>query len=73
MERRVAIDSGQVIESRSEGLVTSVTAENIVVTDKDGNDFHHELYKYRRSRGPFQKKRPAGGSAATVTESSSSE
>ena len=49
MERRVAIDSGQVIESRAEGLVTSVTAENIVVTDKDGNDFHHELYKYRRS------------------------
>ena len=49
MERRVAIDSGQVIESRAEGLVTSVTAENIIVTDEDGNDFHHELYKYRRS------------------------
>ena len=44
MERRVAIDSGQVIESRAEGLVTSVTAENIVVKDKDGNDVHEEFY-----------------------------
>ena len=49
MERRVAIDSGQVIESRSEGIVTSVTADKIIVTDIDGNEFVHDVYKYRRS------------------------
>jgi len=49
MERRVAIDSGQVIESRAEGIVSSVNADRVIVTDLDGNDHVHEMYKYRRS------------------------
>ena len=49
MEKRVAIDSGQVIESLSEGIVTSVIANQIVVTNDEGKSFTHELYKYRRS------------------------
>ena len=48
MERRVAIDSGQVIESRAEGIVSSVTADKIIVTDHEGNEFVHDVYKYRR-------------------------
>ncbi|MDC0252801.1 DNA-directed RNA polymerase subunit beta [Chloroflexi bacterium] len=49
MERRVAIDSGQVIESRAEGIVSSVNADRVIVTDLDGNDHVHDMYKYRRS------------------------
>ena len=49
MERRVAIDSGQVIESRAEGIVSSVTADKIIVRDHEGNEFVHDVYKYRRS------------------------
>ena len=49
MERRVAIDSGQVIESRAEGIVSSVNADRVIVTDLEGNDHVHEMYKYRRS------------------------
>ena len=48
MERRVAIDSGQVIESRAEGIVSSVNADRVIVTDLDGNDHVHDMYKYRR-------------------------
>ena len=49
MERRVAVDSGQVALSTSDGIVTSVSADRIIVTDVSGEEHVHELYKFVRS------------------------
>ena len=49
MERRVAHDSGQVILSLSDGMVTSVAADKITVTDDDGEEHSHEPLKFVRS------------------------
>ncbi|MCZ6892239.1 MAG: DNA-directed RNA polymerase subunit beta, partial [Chloroflexi bacterium] len=49
MERRVAHDSGQVILSLSDGTVTSVAADMIIVTDDDGEEHSHEPLKFVRS------------------------
>ena len=49
MERRVAHDSGQVILSLSDGVVTSVAADQIIVTDDDGEEHSHEPLKFVRS------------------------
>ena len=49
MERRVAVDSGQVILSSTDGVVTSVAADLIVVTDGDGNEHAYEPLKFVRS------------------------
>ena len=49
MERRVASDSGQVVLSQCDGIVTSVSGDNIVVTDAKGQEHMHPLYKFVRS------------------------
>jgi DNA-directed RNA polymerase subunit beta len=49
MEQRVARDSGQMVLSRIEGTVTSVTGEWVTVTDDEGNDRTHPLRKFVRS------------------------
>ena len=38
MERRVALDSGQVVLSKTEGVVTGVSGNEVIVRDNDGND-----------------------------------
>jgi DNA-directed RNA polymerase subunit beta len=50
-ERRAAYDSGQLILSRSEGVVTSVTGREIVVTDDTDHGTQHQypLRKFIRS------------------------
>ena len=49
LEARVAIDSGQVILSKSEGVVTEASGKKVVVTDSNGNEHEHSLRKFVRS------------------------
>ena len=49
MEKRVARDSGQVMLSRVEGVVTGVNAKEITVKDEAGVDHVHRLVKFMRS------------------------
>ena len=49
MEQRVARDSGQVVLSKSTGVVTSVTGNLIEVTSEDGEIYTHNLVKFHRS------------------------
>ena len=49
MEKRVAVDSGQVILARSAGVVTEVTGSRIVITDEDGEQHEYKLKKFVRS------------------------
>ncbi len=49
MERQSAIDSGQVLVSRVEGEVVSVTGKRIVVQDAEGRQHTHVLRRFNRS------------------------
>lgn len=49
MEERAARDSGHTALSEAEGVVTAVTADEVVVTEADGTDHHHPLVKFRRT------------------------
>ncbi|MFQ5875410.1 MAG: DNA-directed RNA polymerase subunit beta, partial [Dehalococcoidia bacterium] len=49
MESHVAKDSGQVCLSQVDGEVVSVSAEDIVVEDKEGNEHRYPLLKFVRS------------------------
>ena len=49
MEERVAQDSGQVILSNADGVVTSVTGDHIAVTDAQGQEHSFRLSKFLRS------------------------
>ena len=49
MEKRVAVDSGQVLLSRAAGVVTEVTGSRIVVTDDNGEQHEYKLKKFVRS------------------------
>ena len=49
MERRVATDSGQVVVSQTDGVVTEVSGQRIVVTDAQGEESVYNLKKFIRS------------------------
>src|SRR6516225_3639881 len=49
MERRAALDTGDVLLSRGAGSVDYVDADQIVVQGKDGKKDEYELQKYMRS------------------------
>ena len=49
MERRVARDSGQVLTSKTEGVVTEASGTLIVITDDGGKETIHKLKKFIRS------------------------
>ena len=49
IEERVARDSGQLVTSRVNGVVTSVNGREIVVTDVEGEDHIHPLIKFSRT------------------------
>ena len=49
MERRVATDSGQVVLSKTNGLVTEASGTRIAVTDTEGNQEVYRLRKFVRS------------------------
>ena len=49
MEGRVAKDSGQVVMSSTDGVVTESTSEYVVVTDSEGEPHLYKLLKFLRS------------------------
>ena len=49
IEDRVARDSGQMVTSRVNGVVTSVSGREIVVTDVEGEEHAHPLIKFSRT------------------------
>nr|BDA98857.1 RNA polymerase beta subunit [Chroomonas debatzensis] len=49
LEAQAARDSGMVTVSSAEGVVTYVSANEICVTDKSGNEISYYLQKYQRS------------------------
>jgi DNA-directed RNA polymerase subunit beta len=49
MEVQAARDSGQVILSRVDGVVRSVTADRVVIVDGEGTEYTHKLQKFIRS------------------------
>ncbi|MCH8989395.1 MAG: DNA-directed RNA polymerase subunit beta [Chloroflexi bacterium] len=49
IESRVARDSGQLVISKANGVVTSVTSHEIVVTDEDGEEHRHPVIKFSRT------------------------
>jgi DNA-directed RNA polymerase subunit beta len=49
IESRVAKDSGQVVLANSEGVVSSVDGRDIIITDSDGEEHHHQLVKFSRT------------------------
>ncbi|MFH1486866.1 MAG: DNA-directed RNA polymerase subunit beta, partial [Chloroflexota bacterium] len=49
MERQAAIDSGQVVFSETDGVVSGVSAKEIVVTDEQGGEHSYPLTKFIRS------------------------
>ena len=49
MERRVAMDSGQVVISDTSGVVSGVSAERVIVQDREGDPHTYPLIKFLRS------------------------
>lgn len=49
VEGKAAYDSGQVAISEFDGVISSVTGEKVVVTDKQGKKHEYELQKFIRS------------------------
>ena len=67
MERRVARDSGQVVLSRTAGVVTEVSGRRLVVTDEQGEEAVYRLKKFVRSnQGTCINQRPVVGKGDRV-------
>ena len=49
MERRAAIDAGDVIIAHKPGVITEVSADLIVISNDDGTTTSHRVAKFRRS------------------------
>ncbi|MGC5627384.1 DNA-directed RNA polymerase subunit beta [Georgenia sp. Z1344] len=49
MERRAAVDAGDVVTSQVAGVVTEVSADSVVVLADDGSSFTHRIMKFNRS------------------------
>jgi len=59
MEAQAAQDSGQVVLSRTDGIVESATAREVVVVDPEGNRHSYQLTKFLRSnQGTCLNQRP---------------
>ena len=49
IERRAAVDTGDVVLSRTPGTVAAVDADHIIVEDPQGELEHYEMHKFTRS------------------------
>jgi len=49
LENQIAIDSGMTLNAQTSGIVSSVTANKIVIKDKKGKKVAYKLQKYLRS------------------------
>src|SRR4029077_3761460 len=69
MERRAAIDTGDVVVSTSPGTVSYVDAEQIVVDKKDGGQNEYVLQKFMRSnQGTLIHQKPIVDVGATIAD-----
>jgi DNA-directed RNA polymerase subunit beta len=69
MERRAAIDSGDVVVSRTGGSVVAVDANHVMVEDKHGELEHYELHKFTRSnQGTLIHQKPIVGLGEKIAE-----
>ncbi len=69
MERRAALDTGDVVLARRAGTVAYVDAEEIVVETRDGDRDEYALQKYRRSnQGTLIHQQPRVTTGAAVGE-----
>ncbi len=59
IERRIAYDSGVMVNAKEAGVVKSVASNKIVITEEDGNDREYTLKKFERSnQGTCLNQRP---------------
>ena len=49
LENQIAIDSGMTLNAKSDGIVNSVTANKIIIKEKNGKKLTYKLQKYLRS------------------------
>ncbi|MFL2665585.1 MAG: DNA-directed RNA polymerase subunit beta [Dehalococcoidia bacterium] len=71
MEWRVAQDSGQVLLSEVNGVVTSSTSDTVSVIDKNGKKHNYDLIKYDRSnQGTSINQHPIVNKGDLITEGS---
>jgi DNA-directed RNA polymerase subunit beta len=69
MERRAAIDTGDLVVARSQGTISYVDAEQIVVDNKEGGEEEYELQKFMRSnQGTLIHQKPIVDVGTTVEE-----
>ena len=80
MEKRVAIDSGQVIIAKESGIVSKANNSEIEITDKSNNKEHYKLNKFVRSnqgtcinQKPIVKKGEKVTKGQSVADSSSTD
>src|SRR5262245_23510183 len=67
MERRAALDSGDVLLARNAGTVAYVDAESITIETKDGGKDEYELQKFMRSnQGTLIHHKPRVGTGQAV-------
>ena len=60
MEYKAAVDSGAVVLAKEDGVVTKVSADEIVVTDNVGQEHLYKLIKFKRSnQGTCVNQKPA--------------
>ncbi len=60
MEYKAAVDSGAVVLAKEDGYVSRVSADEIVVTDNNGQEHPYKLIKFKRSnQGTCVNQKPA--------------
>ncbi len=69
MEYKAAMDSGVVVLSKTDGVVSKVNADEVVVTNDKGVDVVHKLIKFKRSnQGTCINQRPVVEKGEKVSE-----
>ncbi len=69
MEYKAAVDSGVCVLAKQDGVVTKVSADEIVVKDEVGQDHRYKLIKFKRSnQGTCVNQRPIVSKGDTVKE-----
>ena len=67
IERRAAVDTGDVVVSRTDGTVAAVNADHLIIEDSDGELEHYELHKFTRSnQGTLIHQKPIVGKGQPV-------
>ena len=67
MEYKAAVDSGAVVLAKQDGVVSKVSADEIVVTDDYGQEHPYKLIKFKRSnQGTCVNQKPAVAKGMTV-------